>query len=321
MMKSHAYIRTNVPRVLNSKNKLKVDDVQEQEVDENFNNVSGTSRVQDKRITPTFGMYLYFLFAPTIIYRDQYPRTNHIRWGFVVRKLLEVLAVIFLLSFVFERVMNPRYGKYGKMQEVDVGQLVLSIFHCMMPGLLCFVCGFYCVLHSWLNATAEMLKFSDRMFYKDWWNCTSFAVYYRNWNVVVHDWLYTYIYKDFYEHILNKNRYVCQLVVFTISALVHEYILAFTFKFCYPVMFILFEGFGVLLVFVTRRESRAIGNIFMWFSVAFGMGIMLSLYHIEYYARINCVNENKEWWDLFVPLSWRCTMLTYSSDWKIQIHL
>jgi hypothetical protein len=31
---------------------------------------------------------------------------------------------------------------------------------------------------------------------QDWWNSTSFANYYRTWNIVVHDWLYTYVYKD-----------------------------------------------------------------------------------------------------------------------------
>lgn len=36
----------------------------------------------------------------------------------------------------------------------------------MLPGTLVLVLGFFCILHSWLNAFAEMLKFADRMFYK-----------------------------------------------------------------------------------------------------------------------------------------------------------
>ena len=36
------------------------------------------------------------------------------------------------------------------------------------------------------------------LFIQDWWNSTSFASYYRTWNVVVHDWLYTYIYKEIF---------------------------------------------------------------------------------------------------------------------------
>jgi len=43
-----------------------------------------------------------------------------------------------------------------------------------------------------------MLRFGDRLFYKDWWNSVNFSGYYRNWNIVVHDWLFTYIYQDTY---------------------------------------------------------------------------------------------------------------------------
>lgn len=34
------------------------------------------------------------------------------------------------------------------------------------------------------------------LFFQDWWNSTSYSNYYRTWNVVVHDWLYYYAYKD-----------------------------------------------------------------------------------------------------------------------------
>ena len=95
-------------------------------------------------------------------------------------------------------------------------------------GALVLFLAFFALLHCWLNAFAEMLRFADRMFYKvcwigisvyslkpehgvlwmyfqrslvlmlqDWWNSTSFANYYRTWNVVVHDWLYYYVYRDF----------------------------------------------------------------------------------------------------------------------------
>lgn len=37
----------------------------------------------------------------------------------------------------------------------------------------------------------------DLFIFQDWWNSTSFANYYRTWNVVVHDWLYYYGYRDF----------------------------------------------------------------------------------------------------------------------------
>lgn len=38
--------------------------------------------------------------------------------------------------------------------------------------------------------------FIPLLFSQDWWNSTSYSNYYRTWNVVVHDWLYYYAYKD-----------------------------------------------------------------------------------------------------------------------------
>jgi sterol O-acyltransferase len=89
---------------------------------------------------------------------------------------------------------------------------------------------------------------------QDWWNSTSFSAYYRTWNVVVHDWLYTYIYKDFSETLMPNNRIMPKLMVFAVSALFHEYVLTFAFRYFYPVLLLMFGGvggefIGVLYVF------------------------------------------------------------------------
>jgi len=46
---------------------------------------------------------------------------------------------------------------------------------------------FYAMFHSWLNFTAELLRFGDRLFYKDWWNAETLDMYWRNWNLPVHN--------------------------------------------------------------------------------------------------------------------------------------
>lgn len=79
--------------------------------------------------------------------------------------------------------------------------------------------------------------------FQDWWNSSSFAEYYKTWNVVVHDWLYAFVYKDATEMLTNRKT-VSTWMVFLISALFHEYILALTFKFCYPVLFVVFGFIG-----------------------------------------------------------------------------
>lgn len=327
MMKSYAFIRTNVPRALNQRKYKKTDssteDSEPQEISKNKKILpaNGTERVNDKRPLPLFKHYLYFLFAPTLVYRDEYPRTKQIRWSFVFKCLLEVLSVVFILSFISERFMYPVYNQFGsQFYEVGLKELLASVFNAMLPGLLCFLCGFYCVLHSWMNAFAELLRFADRMFYRDWWNSTNFSVYYRTWNVIVHDWLYLYVYKDLYEHVFKQKRSICQFLVFCLSAIFHEYILGFTFRFFYPILFVEFQGAGVLLFFATRKDMKTLGNCFMWMSLAMGMGILLSLYHMEVYARENCNFDKQNFLNYFLPISWSCNGLKFSENWEMKIH-
>jgi sterol O-acyltransferase len=77
---------------------------------------------------------------------------------------------------------------------------------------------------------------------QDWWTASSQAAYFRLWNIVVYDWLYTYIYRDFSEVLMPGRRFCQAMVVFIISAIFHEYALAFTVRFFYPVLLVTFAG-------------------------------------------------------------------------------
>uniref|UniRef100_A0A8D0CYK8 Sterol O-acyltransferase 1 n=1 Tax=Sander lucioperca TaxID=283035 RepID=A0A8D0CYK8_SANLU len=173
MMKAHSFVRENVPRVL----------------------TWAKEKTSPCPVVPQVSQYIYFLFAPTLIYRDKYPRNPVIRWGYVATKLLQVLGCLFYAYYVFVRLCIPQFRSIS-LQLFDLRAMVLCIFNSILPGVLILFLGFFAFLHCWLNAFAEMLRFADRMFYKDWWNSTSFANYYRTWNVVVHDWLYYYVYRD-----------------------------------------------------------------------------------------------------------------------------
>ncbi|KAF4516829.1 hypothetical protein B566_EDAN006223 [Ephemera danica] len=140
--------------------------------------------------------------------------------------------------------------------------------------------------------------------FQDWWNSTSFSAYYRTWNVVVHDWLYTYIYKDFSEVLMPKNRVMPKLMVFAVSALFHEFVLTFAFRYFYPVL-LLMLNLKMALSFV-RGKSDAGGNVFMWLSLSMGTGLFLSLFSMEWYARINCPPSHDSLLDFVIPRSWTC---------------
>ncbi|XP_066547945.1 sterol O-acyltransferase 1 [Amia ocellicauda] len=283
VMKAHSFIRENVPRVLSS-----------------------TKEKNSSLPIPQVSQYLYFLFAPTLIYRDHYPRNPSIRWGYVATKFLQVLGCLFYAYYVFVRLCIPQFRNVS-LQPFNLKVTVLCVFNSILPGVLVLFLAFFAFLHCWLNAFAEMLRFADRMFYKDWWNSTSFANYYRTWNVVVHDWLYYYAYRDFLWLSGKRFRAAAMLSVFTVSAVVHEYALAICFGFFYPVLFCMFMCFGMMFNFILHdRRKGPIWNIIMWTSLFLGQGVLLCLYSQEWYAQRYCPIQNPCFLDLLKPRSWIC---------------
>ncbi|CAF4898324.1 unnamed protein product, partial [Rotaria magnacalcarata] len=166
---------------------------------------------------------------------------------------------------------------------------------------------FYGFLHCWLNAFAEMLRFADRQFYSDWWTATSWSSYYRTWNIVVHDWLYTYVYRDCHKLLGVKYRLVSMYAVIFLSACVHEYIISLTFGYFYPILFVQFAvlGFISMLILPQRTQNYAF-NVFIWASLFVGLGMQMCLYSIEWYARQNCPRYVNGPLDYFVPRSLFC---------------
>ncbi|XP_011695298.1 PREDICTED: sterol O-acyltransferase 1-like [Wasmannia auropunctata] len=251
---------------------------------------------------PKFSQYLYFLFAPTLVYRDEYPRTKKIRWMIVIKNFIEVGLAFFNLTFIMERVILPMYREFG-VQPLEWKWFVQNLINSSIPSVLFFITGQYLLIHAWMNAWAEMLRFADRLFYKDWWNSTTYHAYYRTWNEVVHGWLYTYIYKDMYEIVMPRNRVLAAAAVFVVSAIAHEYIIAFGVGFFYPVLFVLFGIIGFPMFFVRKIINN---NIFIWLSLTVGQGILFNLYSMECYARQNCPSHSNYYLDLFIPRSWSC---------------
>ncbi|XP_036615269.1 sterol O-acyltransferase 1-like [Trichosurus vulpecula] len=283
IMKAHSFIRENVPRVLDA-------------AKENSRTIP----------IPQVNQYLYFLFAPTLIYRDSYPRTPTIRWSYVATQFAQVFGCMFYAYYIFERLCAPLFRNI-KQEPFSVRVLVLCIFNSILPGVLMLFLSFFAILHCWLNAFAEMLRFGDRMFYKDWWNSTSYANYYRTWNVVVHDWLYYYAYKDFLWFFSRRFKTAAMISVFAVSAVVHEYALALCLSFFYPVLFVLFMFFGMIFNFIANdSRKRPIWNILMWTSLFLGHGILLCLYSHEWYARQQCPLKNPTFLDYVRPRSWTC---------------
>lgn len=283
LMKTYSFMRESVPLIVYSQPK----------------------KGENPRL-PTFSSYLYFLFCPTLIYRESYPRNSHIRWKYVGVTVGMILVCLFYGYYILERLCVPVF-RPDTTQAFSKRSMVLAVFHSILPGTMLLLLCFFAFLHCWLNLFAELMRFADRMFYKDWWNSYSFANYYRTWNVVVHDFLYYYGYRDFLLLSKRKFRAAAMLCVFMVSAFVHEYALGMGFGFFYPVMFILFAIFGVLFNFAMNDKRQSpVCNVLMWTSLFLGQGVQVCLYCQEWYAQIHCPPKGDSFWELVTPRSWSC---------------
>nr|XP_020445772.1 sterol O-acyltransferase 2-like [Monopterus albus] len=274
LMKSYSFIRETAPAIMKK-----------------------APREGERPRFPTFSSYLYFLFCPTLIYRESYPRNTHIRWNYVGITVGRLLGCLFYGNFILVRLCLPFRPETNR--PFSKRSMVLSVFHSILPGIMLLLLAFFAFLHCWLNLFGELLRFADRMFYKDWWNCTSFANYYRTWNIVVHDWLYYYGYRDLL--LLSKRRFrtAAMLSVFIVSAAVHEYAITMGFGFFYPVMFCLFAVLGVLFNFAMNDKcQRPVFNIIMWTCLFLGQGMQMCLYSQEWYAQIQCPQK-----EVCIPLT------------------
>lgn len=149
---------------------------------------------------------------------------------------------------------------------------------------------------------------------QDWWTVSSYHHFYRTWNTVVHDWIHIYIYKEVYKN-YYKSKQASFVLTIIASAVVHEYIMAFSMGFFYPVMFIFFGFISIFFAYISKGLSQKVGNVFFWLTLCTGSGLLVSLYLMEAYARQNCPPFTNGTLDLFIPRTWttcywnNCTLI------------
>ncbi|GFY51969.1 sterol O-acyltransferase 1 [Trichonephila inaurata madagascariensis] len=285
-MKVYSFVRESAPRVLQY--------------------VPSKDGKQEQNLYPTVRHYLYYLYCPATIYKDSYPRKKEINYNFVAAQFFGFSCIV-----IYTDGDSEHYRDVGST-PFTMKEAVMTLAVSMFLGTLCMFMMFYGFLHSWLNIWAELLRFADREFYKDWWNSTSFSQYYKKWNAVVYDWLYAYVYIDLNQ--IGLSRSLSLVLVFIFSSAIHEYLIALSLGFFYPVLAVTYLTVGVSLVFVTKNRKTQFWNTFMWSMLFAGWGVVICLYCTEWFARINCKGLDNPIQDFFVPRSWSksCHIITFS---------
>ena len=109
----------------------------------------------------------YFLFAPTLCYELNFPRTERVRKFFLLRRLAELLLGLNLMLAMVQQWMVPNVRNslipFNKLDWALATERVLKL---SLPNHIVWLCGFYIFFHSFLNTLGEVTHFADRDFYQ-----------------------------------------------------------------------------------------------------------------------------------------------------------
>ncbi|XP_062923457.1 diacylglycerol O-acyltransferase 1-like isoform X2 [Mobula hypostoma] len=183
----------------------------------------------------------YFLFAPTLCYQMNFPRSAKVRIRFLLRRLLE-----------------------------------------MIPNHFMWIIFFHGFFHSTLNFIAELMRFGDRSFYRDWWNSETLTYFWSNSNMIFHKWCMRHIYRPLVEK--GYSKWEGQASVFLLSALYHEYLIAAPlnmFRFWLFLVMIL----QVPIAWILSKYLRGLyGNTIVWICIILGPPLIVHMYIHDYYV-------------------------------------
>ncbi|KAM7189276.1 MBOAT, membrane-bound O-acyltransferase family domain containing protein [Rhypophila sp. PSN 637] len=169
----------------------------------------------------TMNNLVYFWWAPTLVYQPVYPRTDKIRWVFVMKRLGEVLGLTVFIWFTSAQYAAPvLLNSLDKIASLDIPSIVERLLKLSTISLVIWLAGFFALFQSFLNALAEVTRFADRSFYDEWWNSESLGVYWRTWNKPVYQYFKRHVYSPMRSR--GWSNRTASFTVFTVSAILHE---------------------------------------------------------------------------------------------------
>ncbi|SCP04168.1 diacylglycerol O-acyltransferase, putative [Plasmodium ovale] len=236
--------------------------------------------------------YYTYILMPTMCFQYTYPRTEKIRWVLIFKHILEVIFLLIMIKIISDQYIFNTIENTFTMKEFKSAKFIVKITHLVermlkvsIPTLYIWLIGFLIVFHHWCNILAEITKFGDRLFYKDWWNANSFAEYWRKWNLPIHYFVYRHINKPLIYYGVNKT--FSMIIVFFISALLHEYLISIPLKLGFSgYIFFFFIG-QIPLIHLTNnvyfKKHKTIGNSIFWivFCVT-GQPLILFIYYYSW---------------------------------------
>ena len=88
-----------------------------------------------------FQCYVYFFFAPTLLYRDTYPRTPTIRWNYVGKMFSQFGIVLLLVYHVINFYWRPVFRRILSDEPTTIASTITDLYDLMIPGVLIVILG------------------------------------------------------------------------------------------------------------------------------------------------------------------------------------
>ncbi|XP_064467435.1 diacylglycerol O-acyltransferase 1-like [Ornithodoros turicata] len=227
----------------------------------------------------------YFVFVPTLCYELNFPRSARIRKRFLFRRFLESLLLLQLILALAQQWIVPIMKNSLKpFQEMNFPAMLERLLKLAVPNILIWLVMFYWFFHSTLNTLAELMRFADREFYRDWWNAETVQYFWQNWNIPVHRWCLRHLYKPLIA--MGMSKQLACIHVFLLSAFFHEYLVSVPLK-----MFRVWAFSGMLAqvpfaFFIDsclQNRYRNLGNMAVWMSLMIGQPLAILMYYHDYY--------------------------------------
>lgn len=224
----------------------------------------------------TFGNFSDFLLIPSLVYELSYPRTEKIRWNYLLEKILTGVGIFTVIHVIVDIYVSPVLIKSPSESTIEV------VAELIIPFTVSYMLVFYMVFDCICNGFAELTKFGDRLFYDDWWNSTTMDEFARNWNRPVHLWLMRHIYLETMET-FKLNRMSAVWVTFLFSSMLHEAFMVVCFKMFRPWLFVSQMAQIPMIIIGRDLKGTRIGNFLFWFGIVLGVPLLSVLYCREYY--------------------------------------
>ncbi|GAA6058089.1 hypothetical protein JCM3770_001107 [Rhodotorula araucariae] len=217
--------------------------------------------------------FIDYLLVPTLVYELEYPRTASIRPMYILEKTLATFGTFSCLLLIVEHFVYP------VMPGPD-SSFFSSLLDLALPFTICYLLIFYIIFECICNAFAEITRFSDRAFYSDWWNSTSFDEFSRKWNRPVHTFLLRHVYATTIST-YRLSKFSAAFVTFLLSALVHELVMVVVTHKIRMYLFVL-QMAQLPLIMLGRapvfKRHPALGNLFFWLGLLSGFPLLAVAY-------------------------------------------